>query len=47
MPEDNEITPYSLCDDCPCECPTANYKLIVITCEKRAKHEAPEQQAEE
>ena len=49
MPEEQKIIPYSLCDDCPIkdECKTSSMPGIVLSCGKRAKHEAPEQQAVE
>jgi len=46
MPEDAEVIPYSLCDDCPLNDACGTSKLIgqVITCGKRAKHEAKEEE---
>lgn len=51
MPEENEITPYSLCDDCPlnidgkvCKETLIKPKVIVLVCGNRAKHEAPKKE---
>ena len=46
MPEEQKLTPYSLCDDCPLNngvtivCKTATMPGIVLVCGTRAKYEA-------
>jgi hypothetical protein len=51
MPENEEVIPYSLCDDCPlnidgkvCKETLIEPKVIVFVCGNRAKHEAQEQE---
>jgi hypothetical protein len=47
MPENEEIIPYSLCDDCPLNTDgkvckeTLIEPKVVLVCGNRAKHEAP------
>ncbi len=43
---EQEIIQDSLCDDCPIKdgCTFGKYGIIITTCGKRAKHEAPEKE---